>query len=71
MKHGKRNYQEAQRLYISGIPCDGDEDELLKHFQSLGRVVTKIFPRDKNTAGLRNFCFIAYESEKLVDPSSL
>lgn len=56
----------AKRLYIHGIPCDSTEEELLKFFQSLGKVVTYIFPRDRNNGSLRNFCFIAYESKTLV-----
>ena len=56
----------AKRLYIRGIPCDSSEEELMKYFESFGKVVTRIFPRDKNNGSLRNFCFIAYESESLV-----
>lgn len=56
----------AKRLYIRGIPCDSNEEELMKYFESFGKVVTHIFPRDKNNGSLRNFCFIAYESESLV-----
>lgn len=57
---------ESPRLFIRGIPTNVSEEELLKFFNSVGEVVLKIFPKDRNNGLLRNFCFITYKSPELV-----
>ena len=67
----KKKGTQCQRLFIKGLPTDSSEEELLKFFESLGHVALKIFPKDKNTGLLRNFCYITFESEELVFTLSL
>ena len=62
----KKKSKQCQRLYIKGLPTDGKEEDLLKFFNSLGKVVLSIFPKDRNTGLLRNFCYLTFESEELV-----
>ncbi len=62
----KKKAKQCQRLYIKGLPTDGKEEDLLKFFNSLGKVVLSIFPKDRNTGLLRNFCYLTFESEELV-----
>lgn len=65
-KQSRSQQKQCQRLFIRGIPPDGNETELLKFFNSVGPVAVHIFPKDRNNGLLRNFCFITFESEALV-----
>lgn len=62
----KKRGKQCQRLYVKGLPTDSNEKDLIDFFQSLGHLNLKIFPRDRNTGLLRNFCYLTYDSEEVV-----
>ncbi len=65
-KKSSSQQKQCQRLFIRGIPPNSNEADLLKFFNSVGKVTVHIFPKDRNNGLLRNFCFITFESEALV-----
>ena len=63
----RKRRKQNQRLFIKGLPTDAKEQDLLDYFnKNVGKVCLQIFPKDKNTGLLRNFCYLEFEDEELV-----
>jgi len=56
-----------KKVFVGGVDPETSEDDIRAHFQSFGKIEEIDLPFDKQKNQRRQFCFITFESEEIVD----
>ncbi|XP_078658871.1 heterogeneous nuclear ribonucleoprotein A/B-like isoform X8 [Branchiostoma floridae x Branchiostoma belcheri] len=56
-----------KKIFVGGLNPDYPDEDLKAYFSKFGEIKELVRPKDKGTQKYRGFCFITFDSEKIVD----